>query len=85
MEKSREYDILRSTFAQALETTMVQTPEDRQVPKRMQARGYKAITVYLKKSTANVLKLYCGTLKRSQSEFLGELAEQALKKEGLIE
>jgi len=54
-------------------------------PKRMQARGYKAITVYLRKPTANVLKLYCGTLKKSQSEFLGELAEEALRKQGLLE
>lgn len=52
--------------------------------KRMQARGYKAVTVYLKKPTANVLKLYCGTLKKSQSEFLGELAEEALRKQGLL-
>jgi hypothetical protein len=54
-------------------------------PKRMQARGYKAITVYLKKSTANVLKMYCGTLKKSQSEFLGELAEEALRRQGLLD
>jgi len=54
-------------------------------PKRMQARGYKAITVYLRKPTANVLKLYCGTLKKSQSEFLGELAEEALRKQALLE
>jgi hypothetical protein len=64
---------------------MAQKPGEPGAPKRMQARGYKAITVYVKKSTANVLKLYCGTLKKSQSEFLGELAEQALRKEGLIE
>lgn len=64
---------------------MVVKPGGPGVPKRMQARGYKAITVYLKKSTANVLKMYCGTLKKSQSEFLGELAENALKEQGLIE
>lgn len=55
------------------------------VPKRMQTRGYRAVTVYLKKPTANILKLFCKTLKRSQSDLLGELAEERLRKEGLIE
>lgn len=54
-------------------------------PLRMQGRGYRAVTVYLKKPTANVLKLYCKTKGTSQSDFLRELAEIALRKEGLLE
>jgi hypothetical protein len=43
------------------------------------------VTVYLKRPTANVLKLYCKTKGTSQSDFLRELAEMALRKEGLLE
>lgn len=53
--------------------------------KRMQSRGYRAVTVYLKKSTANVLKLYCQTQKKSQSDFLRDLAEETLRKQGLLD
>ena len=53
--------------------------------KRMQTRGYRAITVYLKRPTANILKLYCRTQKKSQSDLLRDLAEERLRKEGLLE
>lgn len=54
-------------------------------PKRMQERGYKALTVYVKRPTANVLRLYCKTKKKSQGDVLRELLEGFLRGEGLID
>jgi hypothetical protein len=54
-------------------------------PKRMQELGYKALTVYLKRPTANVLRLYSQNKKKSQGDVIRELLEAFLRKEGLIE
>lgn len=64
---------------------MTEPAAGKRPPVRMQGRGYKAVTVYLKKPTANILKLYCKSQGKSQSELLGELAETVLRKEGLLE
>jgi hypothetical protein len=64
---------------------MAENPAPAGAQKRMQTRGYRAVTVYLKKPTANILKLYCKTLKKSQSDLLRDLAEERLRREGLLE
>jgi hypothetical protein len=54
-------------------------------PKRMQELGYKAVTVYLKRPVANVLRLYSQNKKKSQGDVIRELLEGLLRREGLIE
>jgi len=54
-------------------------------PKRMQELGYKALTLYVKRPTANVFQLYCRSKKKSQGDVLRELLEGFLRREHLIE
>ncbi len=53
-------------------------------PLRMQERGYKALTVYVKAGPFKALKRYCFDEDVSQSELLGRLLEEELKRKGYV-
>ena len=53
-------------------------------PLRMQERGYKALTVYVKEGPFKALKRYCYDLDVKQSELLGRLLEEELKRKGYV-
>jgi len=50
----------------------------------MQERGYKALTVYVKEGPFKALKRYCFDEGVSQSELLGRLLEEELKRKGYV-
>jgi hypothetical protein len=52
---------------------------------RMLELGYKAMTVYLKKSHSSALGLYCNQNKVRKGELVRQLIERLLREKGLIE
>lgn len=52
---------------------------------RMLELGYKALTVYLKKSHSSALGLYCKENKLRKGELVRDLVERLLREKGYIE
>lgn len=52
---------------------------------RMLELGYKAMTVYLKKSHSSALGLYCTQNKVRKGELVRQLIERLLREKGYIE